>query len=285
MNSKEVEVRVLINGKPVKEYSKDGRSFIEGREGSEYSIQIKNNSGNRILAIPSVDGINVISGTIADKDGTGYIIDAYSSMEVKGYRKDNSTVGSFKFCKRDKAYSEEVGLEMNTGVIGVIFYEEKEKPQRLLVEKIIKEIPVPYPVPVYPPYIPWTSPWDLPQKYPGPRTTDIWCGTSDTKAIFGNSSGDNTIVSMNMLRDNSGNLSNESKEDVFSLGSTWGEAKHDEVVTVSFERKNSVYTNIEIFYTTRKGLQKLGVDLKTEKKVAFPSAFKGFAIPPSGWKG
>ena len=98
------EVLVCVNGKPVREYNYDQKTFLEGRPGSQYSLKLKNNSGKRVIAVISVDGLNVITGEPEDGDGAGYIVERYSSVDIKGFRHDMNSVGAFKFCEKSKSY-------------------------------------------------------------------------------------------------------------------------------------------------------------------------------------
>ena len=93
MNRNSFELQILINGRPVKEYNHNNETYIEGRKGTEYTLKVKNNTYHRVLAIPAVDGINVITGKPATPDDSGYIIDGYNCVEIKGFRKDLETVG------------------------------------------------------------------------------------------------------------------------------------------------------------------------------------------------
>lgn len=144
MNKQNYALEVLINGRPAKEYYKDGRAFIEGREGTQYTLKLRNNSHKRILSVFSVDGIEVIEGKVATEFKGGYIVNPYSSIEVKGYRIDEASVASFIFAKTHKSYSNAVGgasvvqeetlttpevveykkTTRNNGVIGVRIFEE-----------------------------------------------------------------------------------------------------------------------------------------------------------------
>ncbi len=145
MNKQNYALEVLINGRPAKEYYKDGRTFIEGREATQYTLKLRNNSWKKILAVFSVDGIEVIEGKVASEYKGGYIVDPFSSIEIKGYRIDEKSVAAFRFAKSHKSYSNTVGgatevikedntivteyqkTTRNNGVIGVRIFEELKK--------------------------------------------------------------------------------------------------------------------------------------------------------------
>jgi len=127
-----LNTRILIDGKPIKTYSdQQGRTWIEARDGSIYEVEIKNNSSNRVLAVISIDGLNVISGETAQLDPEdGYIIQPYSNLKVRGWRISNEEVKEFIFnFNKQESYSVKLGAgDANLGVIGVAFYEEKSRP-------------------------------------------------------------------------------------------------------------------------------------------------------------
>jgi hypothetical protein len=89
MNKNNYEVNVIVNGRPVREYYHNGQFYIEARENYEYSIKLKNHSHKKIMAVLSVDGIDVLKGKSATDAESGYIINPYSSTEIKGYRIDD----------------------------------------------------------------------------------------------------------------------------------------------------------------------------------------------------
>ena len=100
------------------------------KQGSEYVIEVKNNHWKRVLAVGSVDGLNVLTGKTANEADSGYIIGAYSSEKIKGFRFSDDEWALFKFGYKFNgntyAQSKEDGSEKNCGVIGVRFFYEKD---------------------------------------------------------------------------------------------------------------------------------------------------------------
>ena len=45
-----------------------GRQYVVGQPGNEYAIRIRNTTGGRVLAVVSVDGVNVVTGETAAPD-------------------------------------------------------------------------------------------------------------------------------------------------------------------------------------------------------------------------
>jgi len=123
-------VDILINDKPVRKFPFNDKLFVEARKGQEYSIRIKNNSYSRILAVSSVDGLDVLTGKSALENGNGYVINGYNSLTIDGFRVSNEKVAKFLFDFKGGSYaaSKEDGSERNVGVIGARIFTEKVKP-------------------------------------------------------------------------------------------------------------------------------------------------------------
>src|SRR5579863_1042382 len=74
-----------------------GEYWVAGNPGSRYAIAIRNQSGGRLLAVTSVDGVNVLSGATAGWDQSGYVFDPGESYQVTGWRKTHTEVAAFTF--------------------------------------------------------------------------------------------------------------------------------------------------------------------------------------------
>ena len=106
-------------------YPKDGRSYIVGAPGSEYAIRIRNQSGVRILAVTSVDGVNVLTGDTAAPDQSGYVIEPWATVEIAGWRKSLERTAAFFFTDHSRSYAARTGRPFDVGVIGVAVFAEK----------------------------------------------------------------------------------------------------------------------------------------------------------------
>src|SRR5580704_5418169 len=72
-----------------------GEYWVAGTPGARYAIEIRNRAGGRLLAVTSVDGVNVISGDTAAWDQTGYVFDPGQDYQISGWRKSNAEVADF----------------------------------------------------------------------------------------------------------------------------------------------------------------------------------------------
>jgi hypothetical protein len=278
----DTEVEILVNGKPVKKYSHDGKTYIQANKGSAYSIRVKNNSWNRRLFVVSVDGINVLNGKAAGSEKAGYVIHGYSSYEVAGFRTSNEEVHPFKFNDKQKSYaakSEETGGDVsNCGVIGVQVYEEKVKPlPKILANTIIIREPV------SPKPTPWETPWNPTYATWTSSSSNITYGASLNDGLKGRSAPD---VSDGLLRCCNFMASAEPEATVtqdmaFDAGTEFSkEAITDKVVDTEFDI-GRLLVSIEIFYAYRSGLLALGIPIIKEAAITLPKAFpRSFCKPP-----
>ncbi len=109
-------------------YTKDGRRYVVGTPGHEYAVRIRNCTGERVVAVASVDGVNVVSGETAAPDQTGYVIEPWGSVEIAGWRKSLDRTAAFYFTDLGDSYAARTGRPGNVGVIGVAVFREKAPP-------------------------------------------------------------------------------------------------------------------------------------------------------------
>ena len=102
-----------------------GEYWVAGRPGARYTIQIRNRLGERLLAVTSVDGVNVVSGATAGWDQTGYVFGPGESYQITGWRKTDTEVAAFTFTESANSYAERTGRPGNVGVIGVAVFRER----------------------------------------------------------------------------------------------------------------------------------------------------------------
>src|SRR4051812_12764449 len=80
----QVDIVDRRDGHVLPTYFKDGVRWVEGTPGHEYTVLVRNDTNNRLLAVMSVDGVNVITGETAGAAQSGYVVDARASTEVAG---------------------------------------------------------------------------------------------------------------------------------------------------------------------------------------------------------
>lgn len=294
-----VELSILIAGKPAKTYGHNGLAYIEGRVGTEFTLKIKNNTNGRILACPSIDRLSVMDGEAATSNSAGYIIDAYSSYEVRGWRTSLNDVSKFVFSKRGNSLSNQTGNGFsNCGVIGCIAFSEKQMSMRIT-------------------YYPYNQPnytlLNIGDNYTKgmPKYTQTF-DTNHTLTLNDNSNTSNVPLNMpvsttfsstidyceqeqapsktrsapspiNRKLYKSATLQSQKETPKFKLGTDYGDNVRDNVTESTFQKDNLIQS-FEIHYTTRHELETIGIDVeKKNNKVSIPSAFsdrKFCKLPP-----
>ena len=102
-----------------------GEYWVAGRPGARYAITVRNRLGERVLAVPSVDGVNVLSGETAAWDQRGYVFSPYERYQITGWRKSSSEVAAFEFSHIANSYASRTGRPAHVGVIGVALFREQ----------------------------------------------------------------------------------------------------------------------------------------------------------------
>jgi len=116
-------------GRQLDTYRHRGRFYVLGGTGDRYSIRVHNPTGNRIEAVVSVDGLDVIDGKTANFDSKrGYVVPPYDSITIEGFRTSTANVATFRFSSVANSYAGRKGQARNVGVIGVAIFEEKAAP-------------------------------------------------------------------------------------------------------------------------------------------------------------
>lgn len=108
--------------------SRSEKNYVIGENGEDYALLIKNKSDERIEAVFSVDGLDVMDGARASTTKRGYIIDPGEEFLVKGFRKSNDEVAAFRFSSVDNSYAALRHDDTeNVGIIGCAIFHEKEE--------------------------------------------------------------------------------------------------------------------------------------------------------------
>jgi hypothetical protein len=94
-------------------------------------VRLVNRSGERLLAVVSVDGINIITGETAGVKQRGYVLSPWGSASLSGWRKSGSQVAAFEFTALADSYAARTGRPGDVGVIGGAVF--RERPEQALV--------------------------------------------------------------------------------------------------------------------------------------------------------
>jgi len=105
-----------------------GRSglYVLAEVGERYAVRIHNPTSERLEAVVSIDGRDAVSGRVADyRRQRGYIVPAYGTVLVEGFRRSLDEVNTFRFSEPARSYSARRGTPENVGVVGAAFFRER----------------------------------------------------------------------------------------------------------------------------------------------------------------
>ena len=112
-------------GRPLHVYYHQGKAWVVGKPGNEYSVRIRNRLGEDVLGVVSVDGVNVVSGETATPQQGGYVVASRGELDVSGWRKNLGATAAFYFTALPDSYAARTGRPDNVGVIGVALFKRK----------------------------------------------------------------------------------------------------------------------------------------------------------------
>jgi hypothetical protein len=127
------------SGRLLPTYAADGRYYVAGNPGNEYEVRIRNQAGADLLAVVSVDGVNVITGETASPAQSGYVLGPARMLPIRGWRKDMTRTAAFYFTSLDDSYAARTGRPDNVGVIGVALFKRKPQPPVQLEQRSRRE--------------------------------------------------------------------------------------------------------------------------------------------------
>src|SRR6476659_5085355 len=121
-------------GKRLPVYWHQGRAYVVGKPGNEYQVSLRNRGGDDVLAVVSVDGVNVITGQTASPLQSGYVLAPRGGMDILGWRKSMAETAAFYFTPLPDSYAARTGRPDDVGVIGVAVF--RERPRRVVEQQM-----------------------------------------------------------------------------------------------------------------------------------------------------
>ena len=232
-------------GRALPTYSYRGEYWVAGTPGARYSIAVRNQAGERLLAVAAVDGVNVISGDTAAWGQAGYVYGPGQSYEITGWRKSNDEVAVFEFTAAPQSYAARTGRAANIGVIGVALFRERT-----------------------PQIVPARGAWEAPPDRLGAAGTASPASPA-TGAPRDNQAASETLESRSGLIDSLARTEPETK-----LGTGYGQREDSHVEGVGFERLQEAPNElVRIRYDSTANLIAMGVIRRPTRSVTVPNPF------------
>lgn len=245
------------DGRLLPVYWHGGNAYVVGKPGNEYQLQIKNRQNEDILAIVSVDGVNIVTGETAASDQGGYVFERGQQYDIQGWRKNLSQTAAFYFTPLPDSYAGRTGRPGNVGVIGMAVFRRKFVPP---------PPPVKYKAPVAAP---------APQAM---RQEEIAADAKDSSAPQGMAKPDASATRQ------SASMENQRRRESEKLGTGHGRIERSETTSVEFERATAQPEQIfTVYYDSYKNLVARGVIRPSPRPVPSPQAFPaetGFVPDP-----
>ena len=213
-------------------YRHRGEYWVAGRPGARYAIRARNAMGERIMAVMSVDGVNVVTGETAGIGQTGYVFGARENSDITGWRKSDSQIAAFEFASAGNSYASRTGRPDDVGVIGVALFREN--------------VPVPPPPPI--------APYPSRDEY-SPRDRELRSESSS----MGDARAKPAPAESASAEAPAGNMARR-QAPAPSLGTAHGRRETSHVVHTAFERAQSTPDEVvRIRYDSRENLVAAGV--------------------------
>ncbi len=262
-------------GQDLPTFQHRGKTYVMGEYGERYQIKVTNLYGNRIEAVVTVDGRDVINGQSGAFHHRGYVINAYQSVLIDGFRQSQDQVATFRFTSPSNSYSSRMGSPQNVGIIGVAVFEENQ-------------VPV-----VYYPTQTAKSPIEEQEEYTeledgASGAEDDSPPTNQPSSVLGGSGDSAHAQSHAELSAAPTRPSNRmgkmkrAEAAKSNLGTQYGESRYSASQKTSFERRSEQpSTVVSLYYDNHAGLVAKGV-IRSRQQVggsAFP-AEESFAPPP-----
>jgi hypothetical protein len=118
-------LEVLVDGALARTFDYGSETYVLGESGQRYVLRVRNRTPRRIEAVVTVDGLDVIDGKSGDPHKRGYLVDAYSYVDIDGWRLSNREAAAFRFAAIADSYAAKTGRARNVGVIGVAVFPER----------------------------------------------------------------------------------------------------------------------------------------------------------------
>ncbi len=121
----QVSVVDRASGRELPLYRHRGAYWVAGRPGAHYAIRVRHPGGERLMAVMSVDGINIVTGETAGVLQNGYVFSGGERSDIAGWRKSDSQIAAFAFTSVGASYANRTGRPDDVGVIGVAMFRER----------------------------------------------------------------------------------------------------------------------------------------------------------------
>src|SRR5262245_24159161 len=126
-----VDVQILVDGEAAPLYfasGHDNRRYLQAFTGRNYSLVLRNNTGNRVAVLIAVDGLNAVSGdrTKLTSGEPMYVLGPWEEATIRGWRTSLAEIRRFVFVDEQRSYASRSGQSnADMGWIRVLAFREQ----------------------------------------------------------------------------------------------------------------------------------------------------------------
>lgn len=255
----DVQVRVDQGAAPLY-FAPDGssRHYVQAFAGRNYSLVVRNNSGERVAVLIAVDGINVINGERSrlSNNEQMYVLSPYETATIRGWRTSLDEVRKFVFVDEERSYAERTDqANGDMGWIRVLSFREQRTwfnvapgrrgEQRYKDERVGDAVP---------------EAADRMQAEGAPQAAPAPSARGEAGP---------------MTKSIAPQQSNESVP-----GTGWGERSNDRIGTTQFSPQRNATDHLIVRYEYASGLRALGIEVRRNRVHDRDRGELGFAKPP-----
>jgi len=126
---------ILVGGTPLQEFAARGTNYVEALKNRDYSVRLRNGSGERVAIALSVDGLNSIDArTTSASAARKWILGPYETIVLDGWQTSSITARRFFFTSEERSYGAWLGRTRNLGIVGAAVFRER-RPQPMSLER------------------------------------------------------------------------------------------------------------------------------------------------------
>ena len=128
-----VDVQIRVDGEAAPLYwapNRNDRHYLQAFAGRNYSLVLKNNTGNRVAVLLAVDGLNAVNGEISrlQSHEPMYVLGPWESATIRGWRTSLDEIRRFVFVDERRSYASRTGqANSDMGWIRVLSFREQQQ--------------------------------------------------------------------------------------------------------------------------------------------------------------
>jgi hypothetical protein len=122
---------VDARGHTLRTFNHHGSTFVLGEMGQRYGIKLTNHHNRRAEVVVSVDGRDVVNGrSSSGVRDRGYIVPAFGSTVIRGFRTSLADVAAFRFTAPGDSFAGRHGQRRRVGAIRAMVFGERAAMKR-----------------------------------------------------------------------------------------------------------------------------------------------------------